>query len=80
MFERLVDAVREQAEAELGPRLARCEDETDKAVLERIVLLTVQSMGMHVSRDGEVCDPRPTPAPHMPQQQDVRWSGGRRSR
>lgn len=56
-FEKLVSLVRSRAEQEMGPKLARSEGETDSAVLERIVLYTVNAMGFHVSGSGEVCDP-----------------------
>lgn len=80
-IEKLVSLVREKAELDLGPMLARCESETDSAVLERIVLHTVNCLGLHVATSGEVCDPRPAPNPFpAPRQQNVHYLGGKRGR
>ncbi len=48
-----------------------------------VARLTIEAMGLAISKTGEIYDPAPPPAPEWqaPRQQNVRWSGpGRRRR
>jgi hypothetical protein len=64
-----------------------CERVSAKVILESqpwtardedVVLATVLQLGMYVTKDGEVGDPRPGQAPAFPQQRNVRFRGRRR--
>lgn len=72
-FEKLVAVVRERAELDLSPSVVRSGETVDQAIVERIVLYTVNGIGMHVSTSGEVCDPRPKPVINYPEQRNVRY-------
>jgi hypothetical protein len=41
--------------------------------------IAIKEMGFHLNIHDEICDPRPAPS-MVPQQQNVRWRGGKRRR
>lgn len=87
-FEKLVRHVRERAEHELTPAIARSDDPSDKAVIEKLVLYTINGAGLYVSTkpDGngehEVYSPEPQPTVNFPDvtQRNVHYLGQKRGR
>jgi hypothetical protein len=82
-FEKLVSLVRERAECELTPAVARSGDAAERAVVERFVLFTLDALDLHVSKkpdehgNHEIYSPQPRPASY-PASQNAHWLGGRR--
>lgn len=65
--------------SQIMDRVTASEPSADRSQLERTVRETIAALGMHVGRDGEVCDPRPAPAPY-PEDNSRRLYGRRRYR
>jgi len=75
-FEKLVAYVKGRAEHDLTPSIARSTESEDTAIVEKLVLYTLNGQGKYIGKDGSIYDPAPPTA--IPQGGNVYWPGRKR--